>query len=75
MDYVLILFATVIVFALGYFIGVAQNGVNITINHHDKSKELPVNEDNEPVYNQSYEDFTDQEARTYLEQNRGTIKI
>ena len=59
----------------GYIIGLAQNGVNVTINHHDKSKELPVNENNEPVYNKSYEDYTDQEARNYLELNKGTIKI
>lgn len=58
----------------GYIIGLAQNGVNITINKHDKSQEVPVNEKNEPVYNRSFEDLADQEARLYLEQNHGTIK-
>lgn len=59
----------------GYIIGLVQNGINITINHQDKSKEVPVSKDGEPVYNQSYEDFTDQDARHYLEANKGTIKI
>lgn len=75
MEYSIILLSLIVVLGLGYIIGLVQNGVNITINHNEKTKEAPVSEDGEPVYNKSYEDLADPEAKRYLEQNHGQIKL
>lgn len=61
--------------ALGYLAGIFSKGITITVNHNDKSKELPITEDGSPQYNKSYEDLADPEVRAYLEQNHGQYKL
>lgn len=75
MEYVIILLGLVITLALGYIIGLVQGGINVTINHNEKTKEAPVTEDGEPKYNRSYEDLADPQMKQYLEQNHGQIKL
>ena len=61
--------------AIGYLAGMFSQGVHITVNHVEKTKEAPVTEDGEPKYNRSYEDMADPQMKSYLEQHHGQYKL
>jgi len=64
-------FAVVVAIVGGYVIGVAQGGINITINHKTPLAPLAPKEDME--YNESTEEMLPKDVQDYMAKNNGFI--